>query len=248
MDEFVNGLKEEVAELEKILEESPKETKIPDIFDLDLDTLEKEIKGKESAIAGYYKTFGDKLDNTKNTVGSYNLDKYFTGELESKVNSIAGQVSTELGKAQTAFGTLQSDQIKTIGDTYTQYNKYVSDLRDSVYKSYDNALSQTDMVKDVFVQTGKLTADENRRLIGDFAEMMPNSRSGESINEAVAEFVTSPIDFTSVDTRTAVAATRESDNSRLIIIFYICIAAVVVSALVRAFKSSRAKRKEYDAR
>jgi hypothetical protein len=181
------------------------------------------------------------------TAGTYDPLAYLTSSHVSAANSLVGQYSKALAEAQSEFGAWQSGNIDFLGETYTLFNKYVGELRESVYDSYQDALDQTDMMKNIFVQTGKLTADENKALIGEFSKKLPNSRMGESVNKTVAEFVAAPVAFTNVDIRVPITGVKETEDQRLLHICYICLVAIVISLVAQAVRASRVKRKRGNA-
>jgi len=184
------------------------------------------------------------IDEVGATAGSYDPLTYLTSAHVSAASSLMERFTTDLGSAQAELSAQQADHLKQISDIYMQYNEYVGGLRVSVFESYLDALDQTDALKKGFVQTGKETTDENRALIGDFASRMPNSRSGEAVNQAVVEFVASPVVFTSADIRVPLAPPEAVSEDHLRLILLICIAAIVISLGLSITKNSIDKRKK----
>ena len=122
------------------------------------------------------------------------------------------------------------------------YSEYVVELVKSVYEAYNTEIDQVKEVRDIFVLAGTKISEENRMLIADFASKMPNSRSGQSVNQTVAEFVASPVAFTYADIRAKPSLVIGQGGALPLYILYICLAIIAFSAIVRAVQKARRRK------
>jgi hypothetical protein len=190
--------------------------------------------------------FGDftaAISAVETTAFSFDPLAYLTDADKAKAEGIIGAYESEVSKTKGEFDKLQSDHFELVTGAYTEYSKHAGELHQNVYEAYSDELKQVGAAKDLFVGTGRTTNTENRTLISDFASKMPNTRSGQSVNQTIAEFIAAPVELTHADIRAALTSGRTGDLRLPWIILYICLAAIVITAIVRIVRDAGNRKK-----
>jgi hypothetical protein len=197
-------------------------------------------KKKDWRLAGLLEAYKGLLEAVKEEVPAYDPGGYFGGA-ESVAREMAAQCGAAAAQMKGEFANAQSAQSKQVGDIYADYSNYVTGLRQSVYEAYRDELDHVGRAKDLFVEAGQAAADESRALIGQFVAKLPNSRDGQSVNQAVAEFVTAPVEFQHTESRGVVAVavnTYERDGPALFLLCASCLV-LLVTGFIRVFINRR---------
>ncbi|MDR0875637.1 MAG: hypothetical protein LBN12_05450 [Clostridiales Family XIII bacterium] len=191
-------------------------------------------------------TFGNfvtAIDAVETTAFSYDPLAYLTDADKARAEGIIGEYESEVSKTTSEFDKVQANHFELVTDAYTGYNEYVGELQQSVYEAYSDELDQVNSAKDLFVETGRATGAENHTLISDFASKMPNSRSGQSVNQTIAEFIAAPVELTHADIREALASGFTGDLQLPWRVLYICLGAIVVTMIVHLIQNARNRKK-----
>ena len=226
---------------------------INDIID-DLEDLRQdvytELSGPAStgsvrnAIDDIFQDLIDELTLIRDDLLTYSPQTFASFVLDADVRSKQGQYQSDLSRLSGEFNTAQSKHIETVNTAYSEYSKYIAGMRQSVFEAYMDELDQIEKAKNLFVEVGKETHEETRTLIWDFTSKLPNSRSGQGVNQDVAEFISSPVALTHAEVR-AVPKTETESSELSYYILYACIAVLAFSIVVRIIRSMNQKsRKE----
>jgi hypothetical protein len=141
------------------------------------------------------------MDRIKTVSRDYHPESYFTEQHKKQEGVLRARYSDAISKVQKGVGGSMTANFDAINKTYVTYNEHISSVRDTVYVAYEkekNAVAGT--IKD-FIQTKMHTSEENKKLIANFATMMPNSWNGSDVNARVAEFITTPVNMNHVEIR-----------------------------------------------
>ncbi len=145
----------------------------------------------------------DALLQIKEKAAVYDPEQYLTPEVKRRIDYFVEQYSNNLVRLQ---GDMELNQDKNIGllqEAYYEYNNYVFELRMQALETHDEEQENLKTGLGIFYTAKMQTSEENRALLGSFANKLPYSRRGTSVNGEIVEFSIAPLRFTHINIRPA---------------------------------------------
>ena len=182
------------------------------------------------------------LIRLRTTTLSYDPLSYLTAKDRSGVDIITGKYSTEIDTVKGSFDTANTANMTLLNDTFAKYNTHIGDLRTDVSDAYEEETKNLGNVLKTFIDTKNITSKDNRKLLGEFKSMMPNSKSNAAVNTKLVEFIADPVELVKGDIRNPIEEKTHKINIYVIV-------AIGLLLLVTAFAvtmSVRTGRKAKD--
>jgi hypothetical protein len=185
------------------------------------------------------------LDQVEEAVASYDPAAFFTDGDARKANVFLSDFSQAIDAAKQEMNAAQSENTDKLSKAMSDYSAHVSDLRAAVYDAYNAEREHVEEAINMFVTVKRGTSAENQALIADFSTKMPNSRANAAVNQKVVEFVAEPVLVEHEKVRSVEAAGAMAsgmDNRMLLALFGVCLAALLISTIMRS-RQARAAAK-----
>lgn len=186
--------------------------------------------------------FSQLLDDIESLSNSYDPLDYLTQEEQKNVAAIVSDYSTEIEKVKTELTENESTNMAQVVKVLEDYNTHIYKLREMVDKAYSKEKDDVSKAVSTFINTKTLTSKENKELIENFSEKMPNSRLDSSVNTTLAEYITSPIELNHADIRDEAMIDTETDNFSINKYAYIVICVLLLLLVFSIAMGIRSKR------
>lgn len=192
----------------------------------------------------------DALLQIKEKAAVYDPEQYLTPEVKRRIDYFVEQYSNNLVRLQ---GDMELNQDKNIGllqEAYYEYNNYVFELRMQALETHDEEQENLKTGLGIFYTAKMQTSEENRALLGSFANKLPYSRRGTSVNGEIVEFCIAPLRFTHINIRPARTVDelgqhdlqKTTQAAMLYVFVLMCILVLVVMALYLNDKQKNTKK------
>lgn len=194
--------------------------------------------------------FTDGCNGIVDESAKYVPENYLTNDVRSQVNSIVGMYAANLESTASGLKNNLISNNNLLLQAYGKYNSYVGNLRSDANTAYIN--KENDLVSslEAFYNAKENTSKENKELLEDFSEKLPNSRTNSVTNKNLVDFTVSPVDIVSGDIRhneqsgASLQEKRLETYSFIIIIVSAIVAAAILIILIMYIKDSRSRRKK----
>lgn len=180
----------------------------------------------------------------------YVPENYLTNDVRSQVNSIVGMYAANLENTDSGLKNNLTSNNNLLLQAYGKYNSYVGNLRSDANTAYINKENDLNGSLEAFYNAKDNTSKENKELLKDFSEKLPNSRTNSVTNKDLVDFTVSPIDIISGDIRhneqsgASLQEKRLETYSFIIIVVASIVAATILIILIIYLKDSRTRRKK----
>ena len=171
------------------------------------------------------------LDNCNSIISEskkYIPTNYLNDETKSKVNEIVGRYADNLTVVDSRLTANMVSNNNLLTQSYNGYNKYVYTLRSDADSAYNAQTDDLDKTLDSFYSVKKSTSKENRDLLTDFSEKLPESRVGSVTNNDYVKFTITPLDFSSGNIRASDKTQANEQQLRLNILSISIISLLVI--------------------
>jgi len=145
--------------------------------------------------------FWRSLDRMHSQLSSFDVAEFLSDDIRRRVDSSVQSYDAFLASLSGDITHLFSDNIVRMYDVHGQHERYLQNLRRSVFaaqaaeqNALQNALSD-------FADARTETSDNTQERLGTFASMMPESRVAGNVNHELVSFTVAPFDFVPVDLR-----------------------------------------------
>lgn len=190
------------------------------------------------------------LDNCNSIISEskkYIPTNYLNDETKSKVNEIVGRYADNLTVVDSRLTANMVSNNNLLTQSYNGYNKYVYTLRSDADSAYNAQTDDLDKTLDSFYSVKKSNSKENRDLLTDFSEKLPESRVGSVTNNDYVKFTIMPLDFSSGNIRATDKTQANEQQLRLNILSISIISLlviVIISLLVILYFYKRDRKNE----
>ena len=172
---------------------------------------------------------------------------YLNDDTKSKVNEIVGRYADNLTGVDSRLKANMLSNNGLLTQAYHGYNSYVYTLRSDADSAYNAQTDDLDKTLDSFYSVKKSTSKENRDLLMDFSEKLPESRVGSVTNNDYVKFTIMPLDFSSGNIRATDKTQANEQQLRLNILSISIISLlviVIISLLVILYFYKRDRKNE----
>ena len=172
---------------------------------------------------------------------------YLNDDTKSKVNEIVGRYADNLTGVDSRLKANMLSNNGLLTQAYHGYNSYVYTLRSDADSAYNAQTDDLDKTLDSFYSVKKSTSKENRDLLTDFSEKLPESRVGSVTNNDYVKFTIMPLDFSSGNIRATDKTQANEQQLRLNILSISIISLlviVIISLLVILYFYKRDRKNE----
>lgn len=168
----------------------------------DIPLLEtEEPKYLEDSLPQEPETFISSCEAIVGESAKYIPTNYLTEDTKSRVDSVVDMYASNLITVDSRLKSNMSSNNNLLTQAYNSYNSYVTTLRSDADTAYVNKENDLDDTLDIFYQAKEATSAENKELLEDFSEKLPNSRVNSVVNKELVNFMISPVDFASGEVR-----------------------------------------------
>lgn len=189
------------------------------------------------------------LDNCNLIVSEskkYVPTNYLNDETKTKVDEIVGRYADNLTSVDSRLKSNMTSNNGLLTQAYRGYNSYVSTLRSDADIAYNAEVDDLETTLGAFYSVKKSTSEENKDLLYDFSEKMPESRTNSVTNKDYVNFAIEPLKFSAEELREADQTQISGQQNRLNILNIIIVAlliAAVISLLVVIYLYVKERKK-----
>lgn len=189
------------------------------------------------------------LDNCNLIVSEskkYVPTNYLNDETKTKVDEIVRRYADNLTSVDSRLKGNVTSNNGLLTQAYRGYNSYVSTLRSDADIAYNAEVDDLETTLGAFYSVKKSTSEENKNLLYDFSEKMPESRTNSVTNKEYVNFAIEPLKFSTEEVREADQTQLSGQQNRLNILNIIIVAlviAAVISLLVVIYLYIRERKK-----
>lgn len=126
---------------------------------------------------------------------------YLTEDTKLEVNSIVDMYADNLVTVESRLTNNMNSNNNMLNHAYNQYNSYVNTLHTDANTAYMNKENDLNNTLGVFYKAKEATSIENKELLSDFSEKLPNSRVNSVVNKELVNFTVSPVNMIPGDIR-----------------------------------------------
>ena|GEM_PF-5464859 len=147
--------------------------------------------------------------------GKYVPTSYLNEDTKTQVNSVVDTYATNLTTVNSRLTNNMNSNNNLLKQAYNSYNSYVTTLRSDADTAYINKENDLDNTLDIFYQSKDATSTENKELLEDFSEKLPNSRVNSVTNKDLVNFMISPVDMIAGEIRSSEHTNVSLQETRL---------------------------------
>ena len=174
------------------------------------------------------------LDNCNSIISEskkYIPNNYLNDDTKSKVNEIVKRYADNLTGVDSRLKANMLSNNGLLTQAYHGYNSYVYTLRSDADSAYNAQTDDLDKTLDSFYSVKKSTSKDNRNLLNDFSEKLPESRINSVTNKDYVNFTIAPLNFSTGKIR-AEDQTQASDQQKRLNILSVSIVSLLVMVII----------------
>ena len=174
------------------------------------------------------------LDNCNSIISEskkYIPNNYLNDDTKSKVNEIVKRYADNLTGVDSRLKANMLSNNGLLTQAYHGYNSYVYTLRSDADSAYNAQTDDLDKTLDSFYSVKKSTSKDNRNLLNDFSEKLPESRINSVTNKDYVNFTIAPLNFSTGKIR-AEDQTQVSDQQKRLNILSVSIVSLLVMVII----------------
>ena len=139
--------------------------------------------------------FWHSLNFMHSQLSSFDVNDFLSDDIHQRVDRSLQSYEAFLASLSSDINHLFSDNISRMYDVHAAYERYLQDLRRTVFSAQTAEQDALKNAIDNFAEARGETSEDNQDRLGTFASMMPESRVAGTVNQELVNFAVSPFDF-----------------------------------------------------
>ena len=145
--------------------------------------------------------FWHSLNFMHSQLSSFDVNDFLSDDIHQRVDRSLLSYEAFLASLSSDIDHLFSDNIFRMHDVHAEYERYLQDLRRTVFSAQATEHDALQNAIDDFAEARGETSDDNQDRLSTFATMMPESRVAGTVNQELVNFAVSPFDFVPLELR-----------------------------------------------